>query len=74
MRHVSPMRERFQNSFYNDKIKVLEQLNYKKPQFPPDVFYIKSRPDLIKKYLDPKEYQKLIDEAEPKKRDYYKFF
>lgn len=35
-------------------------LNHREPQYPPDVYYIRRNPDLVKKYLDPGELEGLI--------------
>lgn len=38
-------------------------LNYREPQHPPDVYFIRRNPEMVKKYLDPKEMQTLIQKA-----------
>ena len=38
---------------YRDaKSKALSLLNKKKPQFPPDVYYIRRNPEVLSKFLD----------------------
>ena len=34
------------------KSKVLSLLNRRKPQYPPDVYYIRRKPDVLKLYLN----------------------
>ena len=42
---------------YRDaRLKALHLLNTKKPQFPPDVYYIRRNPDVLKTFLNDKDH------------------
>ena len=43
--------------FFRDaKSKALNFLNKKKPQFPPDVYYIRRNPEMLNKFLENSEH------------------
>ena len=74
MRSSSPYDCNVQTTFQAEKNRFLKLLNYKLPQHPPDVFYIRRRPDLVKKYLNPIEYKNLVNSALPKHKKSYEYF
>ena len=39
--------------------RAVKLLNYRKQQFPPDIYYIRRDPVLYEKYLDPYNYMEL---------------
>ena len=49
-------------------------LNYKKPEHPPDIYFIRRNQELLNKFMDDREMNKLIKEANPRYRDNYKLF
>ena len=54
--------------------RAIRMLNYRKPQHPPDIYYIRRNPDLFQMYRDPREYQKLKDKAPQCNRHMYELF
>ena len=38
------------------KCSVLDKLNQRKPQFPPDVYYIRRNPQVLNKFLENNEH------------------
>ena len=68
MHHICP------HWYREAKQKALHLLNYKLPQYPPDVFYIRRNPDMVKKYLNPNEYNTLIERAQPPLKYSYHLF
>ena len=53
---------------------VQQRLNLGKPQHPPDIYFIRRNPQLLEKYLNPKEMEALINEASPKFKFNYNLF
>ena len=53
---------------------ALGKLNYRKPQHPPDIYFIRRNADFLSKYTDPREMMKLKKEAQPKFRVNYDLF
>jgi hypothetical protein len=49
-------------------------LNYRKPEHPPDIYFIRRNPQLLDKYLDQEEMDALIKEAPPKFKLNYNLF
>ena len=55
--------------------KALHLLNNKKPQFPPDVYYIRRNPEVLKTFLNHKEHiTNLQKEQSPAQRISYQMF
>ena len=42
--------------FRDAKTQALNLLNKKKPQFPPDVYYIRRNPEMLTKFLEHQEH------------------
>jgi hypothetical protein len=49
-------------------------LNYRKPEHPPDIYFIRRKPELLDKYLDHTEMNQIIKEAQPKFKLNYNLF
>ena len=49
-------------------------LNYKKPEHPPDIYFIRRKPELLDKYLDESEMNDLVKEAPQKFKLNYNLF
>ena len=54
--------------------RALKLLNGKKPQHPPDIYFIRRQPDLLDKYLDQEEMQDLVNVAPNKSKLNYNLF
>lgn len=54
--------------------KALFRLNYRRPEHPPDVYYIRRDPNLVRRYLDPRDFQELINRAQPSYKYNYHLF
>ncbi len=53
----------------------MHKLNYRLPEHPPDIFYIRRDPELVKRFLDKQdEYNELINRAHPNYRQGYRLF
>ena len=44
----------------------MQLLNHRKPEHPPDIYFIRRNPKLLDKYLDPVEMDGLVREAAPR--------
>jgi len=54
---------------------VLEALNSHKPQFPPDVYFVRRNPRLLDRYMrNPTEFDELVKESSPAQKLTYKLF
>ena len=49
-------------------------LNQRKPEHPPDIYFIRRNPDLLDKYLDEKEMELLVKDAPAKFKLNYNLF
>lgn len=54
--------------------RALKLLNKKKPEHPPDIYFIRRKPELLDKYLDQEEMHDLVREAPPKFKLNYNLF
>lgn len=55
--------------------RALYKLNYRLPEHPPDIYYIRRDPDLVKRFLNRQdEYNELIQRAHPNYRAGYRLF
>ena len=54
--------------------RAIRMLNHKKPQHPPDIYFIRRNPDLFRMYRDPREFQKLKAEAPQCNKHMYELF
>lgn len=54
--------------------RALKLLNTKRPEHPPDIYFIRRKPELLDKYLDNEEMQDLVKEAPPKFKLNYNLF
>lgn len=54
--------------------RALKLLNHKKPEHPPDIYFIRRQPEMMDKYLDQEEMEELIKEAPPKFKLNYNLF
>lgn len=54
--------------------KALFRLNYRRPEHPPDVYYIRRDPNLVKRYLNQRDFEDLINRAQPSHKYNYRFF
>ena len=53
---------------------ALKLLNGRRPEHPPDIYFIRRKPELLDKYLDDEEMQDLVREAPPKFKLNYNLF
>ena len=49
-------------------------LNYQKPQHPPNIYFIRRKPQLMNKYLDPKEMDQIVQEVPDDLKHNYQLF
>ena len=49
-------------------------LNYRKPEHPPDIYFIRRKPHMLDKYLDKQEMHSIINDAPNKYRLNYELF
>ena len=54
--------------------RALKLLNHRKPEHPPDIYFIRRKPELLDKYLDQQEMEMLVREAPPKFKLNYNLF
>jgi hypothetical protein len=54
--------------------RALRLLNRKRPEHPPDIYFIRRKPEMLNKYLDIEEMQDLVKEAPPKFKLNYNLF
>lgn len=52
----------------------MQLLNHRKPEHPPDIYFIRRNPKLLDKYLDPVEMDGLVREAAPRLKVNYNLF
>ena len=57
-----------------EKAKAIQVLNYRKPEHPPDIYFIRRNYRFLERYLDPTEMQNLKNEAAPKLKTNYDLF
>ena len=63
------------NDAKTGKSKALELLNQRKPQFPPDVYYIRRSPRLLEKFVENKRaLNRMVLEAPSGSKESYKIF
>ena len=56
------------------KAQAIQNLNYRKPEHPPDIYFIRRNFKFLEKYLDPMEMNSLKNEASPKLKSNYDLF
>jgi len=56
------------------KERAVSLLNYKKPEHPPDIYFIRRNQALLNKFMDDDEMNKLVRDAAPRYRNNYKLF
>jgi hypothetical protein len=54
--------------------RALKLLNHRKPEHPPDIYFIRRKPELLDKYLDNSEMDSLVKEVPPKFKLNYNLF
>lgn len=54
--------------------RALNLLNHRKPEHPPDIYFIRRKPELLDKYLDQSEMDSLVKEAPAKFKLNYNLF
>ena len=55
--------------------KVSHKLNYRKPEYPPGIFYIRRTPKLLNRFLnDPKALRKAMENSPEEHRPGYNYF
>ena len=57
-----------------DRARAMKLLNHRKPEHPPDIYFIRRNPEMLDKYLDEDEMESLIKDAAPKFRGNYSLF
>ena len=54
--------------------RAVQLLNHRKPEHPPDIYFIRRNPKLLDKYLNPVEMESLVKEAAPRLKVNYNLF
>jgi hypothetical protein len=49
-------------------------LNHRKPEHPPDIYFIRRNPRLLEHYLNERQMQRVVDQAQPSQRLNYALF
>lgn len=57
-----------------DKQRAIQLLNHRKPEHPPDIYFIRRNPKLLDKYLNNNEMDTLMKEASRRQQFSYKLF
>lgn len=57
-----------------DRHRAVELLNHRKPEHPPDIYFIRRNPKLLDKYLDQREMDAIMKEAPEKYQVNYDLF
>ena len=56
------------------RMRASKLLNYRKPEHPPDIYFIRRKPELLDKYLNNKEMELLIRDAPQEVKKNYNIF
>ena len=54
--------------------RAVQLLNHRKPEHPPDIYFIRRNPALLDRYLDNEEMDQLIKDAAPRLKVNYRLF
>lgn len=49
-------------------------MNYRRPEYPPDIYYIRRDPNLVKRYLNQRDFDELIERTQPPYKYSYQLF
>ena len=57
---------KYKNQTVGARKRALTLLNHRKPEHPPDIYFIRRKPELLEKYLDKTEMETLVNDAPEK--------
>ena len=63
-----------ERNYTTDELRAVNMLNEKKQQHPPAVFYVRRNRQMLEKYLDKDEQEKILAKMRPQHRMNFKLF